>query len=125
MSAYRHCSEKELLSADLEQPGDHCGRIEKALLRAATSALQQDEVENLPNHHADRLQQLIQKRRTLPHASSERTHLSKTIRQHVEWMKHHNQTKRIEYILDEFRGLKTISRIKTYKKRTMIYSMVV
>ena len=68
------------------------------------------------------LESLIEKRRLLPHASPQRTDVSKEIRKQVRKLTAKERRSHISDMLDKFADLKNIHRIKTRKKRQLMIS---
>lgn len=104
---------------------ERCHQIEQALLEAGTLSR---EVREYDHGHVEtdrsHLRQLTQQRRTLPHTSRARKELSKQIQKEITAVKRIERRSKIEKILNDFQSLKSISGIKSSKKKTYMTSML-
>jgi len=124
----KYCETLDIKLADVHLLADleaKCTQIEQALITATTISNEgRVRMKSLPSP-SDSLQSLLETRRLLPNRhSAERGRISKQIQKEVRATKRLERRAKIDAILQEFKNIKNISRIKERKKKDVIISMV-
>jgi len=101
---------------------ERCRQIEEAL-RDATKLNEATTRHMKRNNERHNLTQLIQQRRELTNNDPHRKTISKQINKEIKAVKKIERQAQIEKILEEFKGLKQISGIKSRKEKPLITSM--
>ena len=99
-----------------------CQQVEKALVEAAMKS--SERYESQAEQMDETVKNLMERRKALPGDSTERKELSKQIQREIRRERRAKQHQQIGETLEKFENLKSIPRIKTVKKRTLIVKMV-
>ena len=95
-----------------------CQEIERILLDAAASSVDNEEAPIRATEGDQTLRELLERRRTLRTGTTEKTEILKQIQKHVRRIRREKRHEHISDILREFRDIKRIPKIKTVQKRS-------
>ena len=105
------------LAADLEE---RCERVERALTESAQLAKQAQATRSISSDR-NKLNDMVIERKHIPHSeTAARAAISKKIQKELKHIRRIEHTTKISKILEDFKGLKRISGIKTIKKKELI-----